>query len=93
MSPAKTSRTKAVKKSPARKKRTRPAPSSILQPHADNLRQAVHDALAKAGIRGLSLQSIRFAALPECPAGQHAEQTCTRDADGTEICTWNCVPN
>ena len=93
MSRTKASKKKAATKSPARKKRAKAAAPSLLHPHADDLRQAIHDAMAKAGIQGLSVQSIHFAALPDCPNGQHAEKTCTRDADGNEICTWNCVPN
>lgn len=85
---------KAVKKkAPASKKRAKPGSPGILQPHAHNLRQIVHSALASAGIHHLSLQSIRFASVPECPKGQHAEQTCSKDPDGNETCTWNCVPN
>lgn len=84
---------KAAKKSSAHRKRAKPAAAGILHPHADDLRQAVHDVLAKAGVQGLSLKSIQFAAMPACPDGQHAENVCKRDADGNETCTWACVPN
>jgi hypothetical protein len=84
---------KVAKKTAARKQQSKPASSGDLAQHMDHLRQVVHSALAGAGIHGLSLLSMQFASAPECPAGQHAESTCTKDADGNEICTWNCVPN
>jgi preprotein translocase subunit SecB len=84
---------KSVKKAAPRKKPVKSLAPGILHPHADDLRSAIHDVLAKAGVQGLSLQSIRFASMSGCPDGQHAEKTCTRDAAGNEICTWNCVPN
>jgi hypothetical protein len=92
MTPSTTPRRRAARKS-ALKTASKPVGPSILQPHADGLRQAVHEALARAGVSGFSVQSISLAAIPDCPNGQHAEKSCTRDADGNEICTWNCVPN
>ncbi len=84
---------KAAQKSPAKKKPLKPAPASILEDHADQIRQVVHKTLADAGIHGLSLQSIQFAAIPVCPDGQHAEKVCSRGPGGAESCTWRCVPN
>jgi hypothetical protein len=84
---------KTARKTTARKQQSKPASPGDLAPHMDHLRQVVHSALAGAGIHGLSLLSMQFASAPECPAGQHAESTCTKDAAGNEICTWNCVPN
>jgi hypothetical protein len=83
----------AARKATARKKRRQSIPASMVDQHADHIRQMVHSALAVAGIHGLSLQSMQFAAAPDCPSGQHAEKICTRDADGNETCTWKCVPN
>jgi hypothetical protein len=85
---------KATKKSSPQKKRAKSTVSgSLLDAHADQLREIVHRALESAGVHNLSLRSMQFAAIPTCPDGQHAEKTCTRDANGTETCTWNCVPN
>jgi hypothetical protein len=93
----KATRKKAVKKTTrkttTRKQLAKPASPGVLAPHMDQLRQVVHAALASAGIHGLSLLSMNFASAPGCPAGQHAEPICTKDADGRETCTWRCVPN
>ena len=87
---------KTPKKSVAKSKPAKFVPSDHpLQQHADKIRQVVHDALANAGIQDLSLRSMQFDSSPPpgCPDGQHAEKVCTRDPDGTETCTWTCVPN
>ena len=60
---------------------------------ADALRDAVHSKLASAGITGLSLCSIQFTPNNECPDGQHWGKVCETQPDGTEACTWKCVPN
>jgi hypothetical protein len=83
----------APRKAPARKKSVRPATPGILEPHAHRLREVVHSALASAGVHGLSLKSMHFANLSECPDGQHLGQTTIKHPDGTETVTYGCVPN
>jgi hypothetical protein len=102
MTAKKSKKKHSVKKSAAKKskqaagrkaavKRAAAAPVS-LQEHADTIRHLVHASLKKAGLHGVSLQSIQFAAIPECGPGQHAEKVCNQTPGGI-VCTWQCVDN
>ena len=86
---------KAPKKFASKRKPRKTVPSNHpIQQHADKIRQIIHATLADAGINDLSLRSMQFdSGPPGCPDGEHAEKTCTRDSDGSQICTWTCVPN
>lgn len=85
---------KAVTKSSSKKKSSKPTVSNHpIQQHADKIRELVHSALAEAGIHDVSLRSMEFGGAPDCPDGYHAEQTCTRNDDGSQTCTWHCVQN
>lgn len=86
-------KTKAAKKSsPKSKKRSKPVPSKHpIRLHADKIRETVHAALATVGINDLTLRSMQLA--PDCPDGQHAEQNCVTNPDGSQTCTWECVQN
>jgi hypothetical protein len=86
-------KTKAAKKSKPKSKATpKPLPSNHpIRMHADHIRETVHDALASAGMDDLQVRSMQFG--PACPDGQHAEQTCVTNPDGSQTCTWSCVPN
>jgi hypothetical protein len=83
---------KAAKKTNSNKKKLKPVVSShAVRLHTDKIRETVHDALASAGIYDLALRSMQFG--PPCPDGEHSEQICTDNGDGTQTCTWTCVPN
>jgi hypothetical protein len=84
---------KAAKKlNPKSKAESKPVPSTHpIRLHANKVRETVHSALADAGIHDLRLQSMQFG--PGCPDGEHAEQTCVTNPDGSQTCSWTCVPN
>jgi hypothetical protein len=86
-------KTKEAKKSkPKRKATSRTVPSDHpIRAQADQIRKAAHDALARVGMDDLQVRSMQFG--PACPDGEHAEQTCVTNSDGSQTCTWICVPN
>ena len=59
----------------------------------ERMRENVHSMLGTAGIPGLSLRSVQFSLGGNCPQGQHLEKICETQPDGSEVCTWKCVPN
>jgi hypothetical protein len=86
---------KSRKKSPSKKSAQRKSTPSKhpVQGVLDELREMVHSKLASNGITGLSLRSMQFAPNDQCPDGQHWGKVCETQANGEEVCTWQCVPN
>jgi hypothetical protein len=83
---------KKGKSAPKKARRKTAVSQHPYQHHIDKIRDVVHASLASAGITGLALRSMQFSS-SGCPEGEHSEKVCTTQADGTEICTWQCVPN
>jgi len=94
------------KAKPRKAKKSMSKPKSPMAPlsdhpiigHAERIRGLVNTALRGAGINDLSLQSMQFSGTdsssdPCEQPNQHREWKCRDMPDGSQVCSWVCVPN
>jgi hypothetical protein len=80
---------------PSRHQAAAPLSQHPITEYADQIRDVVHGALAKAGISDLSLRSMQFdnaSNVDPCPnPKQRRTLVCRTQADGSQVCSWECV--